>query len=194
MLTLLNLQVFDTIFETRAEHKLSSMSKSLYINCLFGYFKGKEVNEKNSIAFEIFINDIKNYSKWQKNFQELHKAKLIKIENDRINFINHWGQFIERAKLSTEKLFVKTDVNSFYEQLINNKSLMDLICMKHKISYQKAIELVELFIQEQNAVLNKYYNESECSKHFINWTNTYISKNKPTSEKVISKGKILGNN
>jgi hypothetical protein len=127
MLTLLNLQVFDTIFETRAEHKLSSMSKSLYINCLFGYFKGKEVNEKNSIAFEIFINDIKNYSKWQKNFQELHKAKLIKIENDRINFINHWGQFIERAKLSTEKLFVKTDVNSFYEQLINNKSLMDLI-------------------------------------------------------------------
>jgi hypothetical protein len=77
---------------------------------------------------------------------------------------------------------------------MDNKSLMDLICMKHKISIEKAYELVELFFQEQEAVLTKYYNESECSKHFMNWSNIYLSKNKPVSEKVKSNSKIIGNN
>lgn len=191
MLNLFTLQVFETIFETRSENKLSSMAKSLYINCLYGHFKSKEPTDKNSIAFDIFLSDLKNYSKWQKYFQELHKAKLINIQEDRINFINHWGQFIEREKL-TKPISVRKDAKYYRENLQNNKSLIDLISMKHSLNDQHIINFIDLFVKEQQAVLNKYNNESEISKHFMNWCNTQVKKSKPVSEKVKSKAKILG--
>jgi hypothetical protein len=193
MLNLFTLQVFETIFETRSENKLSSMAKSLYINCLYGYFKGKEATDKNSMAFDIFLSDLKNYSKWQKYFQELHKAKLINIQTDRINFINHWGQFIEREKL-TKPITSKKDANSYRENLQNNKTLIDLIAMKQSLNETQINNFIDLFVKEQEAVLNKYNNESEISKHFMNWCNTQVKKSRPVSEKVKSKAKILGQN
>ena len=75
-----------------------------------------------------------------------------------------------------------------------NQSLIDLIAMKNSINKEKIIELIDLFIKEQDAVLTKYNNENEVSKHFLNWCNTQISKSKPVSEKVKSKSKILGQN
>lgn len=193
MLNLFTLQVFETIFETRSENKLSSMAKSLYINCLYGYFKSKEATDKNSMAFDIFLSDLKNYSKWQKYFQELHKAKLIKIESDRINFINHWGQFIEREKFIQPNTLRK-NAKSFREALKKNQSLIDLIAMKQSLNEEQINKYIELFVKEQEAVLKKYDNETEISKHFMNWVNTQVKKSKPVSEKVKSKAKILGQN
>jgi hypothetical protein len=193
MLNLFTLQVFETIFETRSENKLSSMAKSLYINCLYGYFKGKEATDKNSMAFDIFLSDLKNYSKWQKYFQELHKAKLINIQTDRITFINHWGQFIEREKL-TKPISDRKDANYYRENLQKNKTLIDLIAMKQSLNENQINIFIDLFVKEQEAVLNKYNNESEISKHFMNWCNTQVKKSRPVSEKVKSKAKILGQN
>jgi hypothetical protein len=191
MLELFNLLVFQKIFEERAENKLSSNAKSLYINCFFGYFLNKELSEKNSQQFEIFILEIKNYEKWKHAFVQLHQAKLISITNDRIIFLNHWGQFIDRKKLDQSQTIV-IPLLDLKNSLIVNKNLYELSNRRFKIDSKKFEELIDTFTLELEATKTIHSNEQQLNKHFINWLNVYFQKNKPTSTKVNSSNKIIG--
>ena len=73
MLHLINLFVIDKIFNEAAESKLCPMSMMLYINCLTHNFKDKPASFSGAVAFEIFENEIKDYHKYEKYFQKLHK-------------------------------------------------------------------------------------------------------------------------
>lgn len=196
MYSLFNFEVIDRIFKERAEAKLSSKAKSLYINCLMGYFKGLEANEKNAMAFELFEEDIKNYEKWKTTFQELHKAKLITITSKMIVFNNCWGQFIDRQQLtnSTLAIYVETmkSAEDFRQNLLQNESMMSVMGMKNKIKIKQVLNLIDVFIMEQMAIGTKYANSSECIRHFINWSSKNIDKTTPVNEVVRSTGKILG--
>lgn len=191
MLELFNLLVFKRIFEERAENKLSSQTKSLYINCFFGHFSDKELSEKNSHQFEIFIQEIKNYEKWKTYFIELHHAKLISITNDRIIFFNHWGQFIDRKKLDHVVTIVRP-LSDIKYTLIVNENLYELSNRRFKIDTKKFEELIDTFTLELEATKTIHSNEQQLNKHFINWLNVYFQKNKPTSTKVNSSNKIIG--
>lgn len=191
MLELFNLLVFKRIFEERAENKLSSQTKSLYINCFFGHFSDKELSEKNSHQFEIFIQEIKNYEKWKTSFIELHHAKLISITNDRIIFFNHWGQFIDRKKLDHIDTIVRPLSDVKYT-LIVNENLYELSNRRFKIDTKKFEELIDTFTLELESTKTIHSNEQQLNKHFINWLNVYFQKNKATSTKVNSSNKIIG--
>ena len=196
MLEVITLHTINKIFNDVATNKLSAGSKVLYLNCLSHYFKDKKATVVNAVSFEIFKNDIPNYPKYQRAFEELHKAELIIIRDDLIGFVNAWGQHIDRTKL--EKVNVDTyvagfsfqGVDSFIVEMIGSASLNELCAMKHKISKRQVEQLLELFAKEQRAIEKKYSGYSDCAKHFINWIPNNVSK--APQENVKSKSKLLG--
>jgi regulator of RNase E activity RraB len=195
MLTVINLQVIDNIF-SESEVKLSSMAKMLYINILTHHFKDKKPTVVNAIAFDVFKNDIPNYSKYSMLFEELHKGGLINIGNDRISFFNSWGKHINRNLLDkvTPDVYVAgfqfQNPEQFKEDLKTNVGLHELCAMKNKISIKQVTDLIDLFIKEQVTFSKKYTDFSDCVRHFTFWLPNNISKT--TNEHVKSNKKLLG--
>lgn len=196
MLTVINLFTIDKIFNGVATTKLTTSAKMLYINCLTHHFREKKPTIVNAVAFEMFKNDIPKYEKFQKVFEELHKAELIIIRDDAIGFVNTWGQYIDRKQL--EKVNVDTyvagfsfeGVNAFIEEMRKNTGLHELCAMKHKISTRQVEALLDMFQKEQISIDKKYCGYSDCAKHFINWIPNNSSK--VPQENVKSKSKLLG--
>ena len=194
MLFVMNFEVIENIFSERSESKVSSLGKMLYVNCLVGYFKGKDANEKNAMGFDLFRSEIKNYKTWEKQFIELHHAKLISITEERIIFHNHWGMFIDRS------VFNKADVpeskkqfaQDYIKEIKDNNNLMDLIKMKHKWNLNKVEEAINLFLTEQNALMTKYSSEHDVFRHLIHWIAANAPKMNVGTESVKSNGKIIG--
>ena len=172
MLDLITLNVVEKIFDF--EKDLSSMSKSLYTNCLIKHFKGKAATIENAISFDIKINDIPQYNKWQKHFLELSGVGVVNITESSIFFENKWGQLIDRSKLGGIHVGISS-MNSainFEEDLKNNTSMIEVICMKNKLSRQQVISLIRIFVLEQDATQTLHRDFGECSKHFIYWVIT----------------------
>ena len=193
MYQLLTFEVIYRIFTEYATINVSSMSRLLYLNCLMHHFNGKDATDENSMAFEMFEEDIKNYAKWKKNFQELHKAKVITITDKMIHFNNTWGQFIDRTQLvkKSSLLPLKT-AEELREDLFQNKSAIDVLGMKHNVTPNKISSMMDIFIKEQQAVGTRYNDSGEVSKHFIYWFSSNINKIELKNETVKSKGKIIG--
>ena len=196
MTMLVNLYVLDRIFNESAENKLSPLSKMLYINCITHHFKDKPATVSGAIEFEIFEEDIPNYDKFKKNFQELHKARLITIGSKSIVFNNVWGQYIDRTKLekvSPQKYvagFKFQSINEFKDDLIKSSQLIELCQLKYKLTKLQSQKLIELFIVEQTAFDKKYTNLSDCIKHCSYWIG--FNSERIPRENVKSQGKILG--
>lgn len=100
MLKVINLFIITKIFDG-AESSVSSISKMIYINCLIHYFKNKPCNRENSKGFVIFDCEF-NFNKFKSNFQELHMAGLITIENSGLTFHNLWGKDIDWSNINQE--------------------------------------------------------------------------------------------
>ena len=160
MLDAITLATLEKIFKERAEQQISSMSKMLYTNCLIGRFRELPLNEKNAQGFEMFLVEIKNYSQWEKRFIELHRAKLITITDTMILFHNHWGTFIDKnifnEKNNTEYTEQKKFAEEFYDEMLQSKSITDLVSMRNKWSKNQLIKALDLFMIEQMATENKY--------------------------------------
>jgi len=193
MYRLLTFEVINRIFTDFAKINVSSMSRLLYLNCLMHHFNGKDATDENAMAFEMFEEDIYNYSKWKKNFQELHKAGVITITEKMILFNNTWGQFIDRTQLvrKSSLLPMKT-AEELREDLIQNKSAIDVLGMKHNVTPNRISNMMDIFIKEQQAVGTKYNDSGEVSKHFIYWFSSNLNKIEVKNETVKSKGKIIG--
>jgi hypothetical protein len=196
MLNVITLSTIDNIFTLVATNKLTTNAKMLYINCLTYHFKNKKPTIINAVAFDIFKTDIPNYDRYQKSFEELHKAELVIIRENAISFTNSWGKFIDRSQL--EKVMADTyvagfqfqGVNAFIEEMRKSASLYELCQMKHKISLRQVELLLELFYKEQLSISKTYNGYSDCAKHFINWIPNNVSK--VPQENVKSKSKLLG--
>lgn len=195
MLKIINLYVIDKIFEN-LEVKVGATSRMLYINCLTHYFRDKSAIVSNATAFELFEEDFKDYTKFKKNMQELHKAGLVTIGIKSIVFNNHWGQHIDRSQL--EKVGVNEYVAGFTfkkaseykDELLKSDQLIELAQMQYKLTKADLIQLIELFIKQQSTFEKTYSNFSDCIKHFSFWLPKNISNT--GKEKVKSTGKILG--
>jgi hypothetical protein len=177
MLKLINLFVIKSIFD---KHKVSPLSQMIYINCLTHHFKDLDATEENSMAFELFESDFE-YEKYKLNFQELHKAKLIVLDNRIIRFNNTWGTFIDRTMLTKKE--AKKDIY----KCLDGQEFLELVCMKNKVNMDAVKVLIGKFIKEQIALGKNHYNESDCRKHFLYWVRFNVSE----GQIVKSKGKIL---
>jgi hypothetical protein len=194
--SLFTFEIIDNIFKHKAEIEIKSMSKMLYINILMAQFKDKEANEKNAMAFEIFYDDIKNYKRWENNFKELHKARLLTIGDKFITVHNSWGTYIDRSQITDLKnaqyATSLIDAEHFKQNLVNNQTMFEVTGMKHRLSKENMLKMIDQFIAEQMVVKTKYLNESECTRHFIHWisknsTNPMQSVIKSKSSKIIGK-------
>lgn len=197
MLDLITLNTLEMIYSERAEHRISSTAKTLYQNCLTHHFKNKPANEKNARSFHIFKGDVKNYQKFEPTFQELENAKLITIHAQTIDFHNNWGQLIDRKLLFQSEKSQMTEsslktADYFFEQLLNNQSLIDVTGMKHRIKPDIVTQIMSTFVTEQKAIGTKYAKVEECNKHFIYWVTYNIPNHELKNEVVKSTGKILG--
>ena len=195
MLHIITLHTIDKIFE-EAEKQISAASKMIYINCLMHHFREKSATVVNAVAFEIFKNDLKNYDKFVKNFEELHKAGLVIVSHERITFQNMWGQHIDRTKLDKVNpmhfvgSFEFSLASTYKDEMLNSQSLIELLQMKHRLSKQHFIKLLELFVKEQDTFESKYKSYGECTKHFTFWLNNNIDK--LPKDTVKSSAKLLG--
>jgi hypothetical protein len=196
MLTVINLYTIDKIFNEESTIKLKPLTKMLYINCLMHHFKDKKPTVSSAVAFEIFINEIKEYDKFEKLFQELHKAGLITIGLKSIVFNNVWGKHIDRSKLDkvnpTEYVagFSFKPALDFKKELLENESLVDLCGMRYKINKGQVMSLIELFIKEQGTFEKTYSNFSDCIRHFTMWAGKNLDR--APKEIVKSNNKLLG--
>ena len=196
MLTIINLYAINKIFTEDAQADLSPLAKMLYINCLTHHFKDKQPSVANAVAFDIFINDIKGYDKFQHYFEELHKAGLVAITFDRVSFANAWGRHIDRSKLNNVNPntyvagFTFSSPEEFKNELIGNRGLLELSGMKYKINERQVEFLITLFVKEQTTLEKKYINLADCTKHFIYWIPANIDK--APKENVKSTNKLLG--
>lgn len=196
MLTVINLFVIDKIFTEVATNRLTPSAKSLYLNCLTHHFRDKKPTVVNAVGFEFFKNDIPNYAKHQRVFEELHKAELVSIREDAVAFLNVWGNYIDRRLL--EKVAPDTYVAgfsfqgtlAFIEEMRGNTGLHELCCMKHRLARQQVLQLLELFHKEQSSIDKRYTGYSDCAKHFINWIPNNVDK--VPKEVVKSNSKLLG--
>jgi len=187
--SLITLETIDKIFNEKAEIKVSSMSKMLYINILLWHFKDKGISQEDLMGFDLFYSDIKNYTRWEQNLKELHEAKLVLLTDHYITFINVWGTYIDRTLL-IKPIENKKGILDYKQEIVSNQSLLELTSMRFKwskITFHKAIDL---FFLEQEALSTQYDQSSDCTKHFINWCNINSSKINQTNNG--SQNKILG--
>ena len=196
MLTVLNLYTIDKIFKEESAIELKPLTKMLYINCLIYHFKDKKPTVSCSVAFEIFISEVKDYDKYEKLFIELHKSGLITIGLKTIVFNNVWGRHIDRSRLDKVNPveyvagFSFHPVNHFKKELEQNRGLFDLCGMKYKINESQVKKLIDLFVVEQTTFEKTYSNFSDCIKHFTMWAGKNLDK--APKEIVKSNNKILG--
>jgi hypothetical protein len=186
---LITLQTIKNLLDL-SKTDLSSKDKMLYINCLYGYFVDKTATIENLESFDIYINDLKNYLSWSKNFENLHNAELIEVTKTKITFFNHWSNFINLDVVITEE--EKFD-DGIEQKLLENRSMIDVVGMKNRLSIDQIKQLIKIFVKEQKATDSKHKDEGEYAKHFIYWVRTNldnVSQEKQSSVK--SAGKLLG--
>lgn len=196
MLTVINLYTIDKIFNEDAEIKLSTMAKMLYLNCITYHFKNKKATVSNAVAFDMFKNDIPNYMKYERVFEELHKSGLVVVGINAVSFINCWGKHIDRSlldKVSPQEYvagFQFQTPEQFKDELLKNQTLYELVSMKYKVSSRQLESLIGLFVTEQTTFDKKYHNFADCIKHFTYWIPHNLDKT--TKENIKSSGKLLG--
>ena len=105
MLTVINLYTIDKIFE-EAESKITPLAKMLYINCIIHHFRDKKPTVASAVAFDLFMNDIPDYKRYEKLFEELHKGGLVIIGDTRVSFPNLWGKHIDRSMLELSLIHI----------------------------------------------------------------------------------------
>ena len=190
MLSLISLETIEKIFHEKPSLALRSKHKSLYINCLSKHFKGLEATVENASAFVFKKSDIPSFEKYELQFQVLDVAKIVKISNDSIEFINLWGEHIDRSLLkegSNNPIY-----DSMEHELKQNQSLISLIGMKQRLNPQQVHDYIEIFVKEQEAMNTKYRDISECTKHFIYWMPSNIKKDDVKISVVKSNSKLIG--
>jgi hypothetical protein len=123
-------------------------------------------------------------------------ANALPFECGRIAHELRTDKSIVESIIKDFDLFEIKDVQSddFTVKLKENKGLVEVIAMKHKISKDQLFEAIDIFCKEQEAIKNKYKSDSDLTKHFIHWANIYIKKTDFKQETVKSKSKILGMN
>lgn len=187
--SLITFQTLKDIFD-KATIDLSSKDKMLYINCLFGHFKDKEATVDNLNSFVINISDMKNYATWKNNFEHLHNAELIEVTSHKITFFNVWSNFIS--------LDINTIDDDFYDdeiekKLLENRSMIDVVGMKNKLTIDQIKYLIKIFVIEQKATDAKHRDEGEYAKHFIYWVKTNLDNVQDQKQSSVkSNSKLLG--
>jgi hypothetical protein len=193
---IINLFTIDKILNEVAVCELRPMVKMLYINCLMHHFRDLKATVSNAVAFTLTRDKIPNYMKYKPYFEELQMAELVSIHPEGVIFHNSWGMLIERdelEKVSPEEYVAGFKLNSmeqFKDALMQNDNLIELACMKYKVTKERVISLRKLFIQEQIAYDSTYQNFADCMKHFTYWVGKNVEKIGVGTSK--STGKILG--
>lgn len=196
MLRVISLHTIKQIFETESLTQLSPMAKMSYISCLMYYFEDMPLDLESANAFDIIKAQIKSYNTTQKYFNEMQEAGLVKINPETITFFNHWRKHIDKdllKKPTPEQYLNQSEpklAKELYNDLIQNKSMFELIQMRTKLPEDKIIQYIQEFVKEGEVTKTVYYNPSRCAEHCFRW----ITKKAPVAPKLTNNpgGKILG--
>lgn len=196
MLRIISLHTLKQIFETEVRVSLSPMAQMTYINCLMYWFDGMPLDLESANAFDIVKAQMKSYPANEKYFKEMETAGIVQINSETITFFNYWRKHIDKDLLnkpSPEQYLQRSEekpAREYLSELLVNRSLFDLVGMRHKFPEDKIKELIKEFVQEQDVTKKKYFNPDRCAEHCIRW----INKKAPHVPKGTGagNGKILG--
>jgi hypothetical protein len=185
-----SIKVMSSIFKYEAFDKLGLKAKLVYQNILENHFSMKEESVANLVSFSIKSNSIPNFIKFKDTIIELEDARLVEYDtySEEIVFLQVWMKYINLSRLSNAHKEISP--SEFKEEIRSSREFIELIAMKHRITLNEVIQLVDLFFLEQGVIGKKYVSEHECRKHFLYWTPHNL--NKVIKEKVVSMAKILG--
>lgn len=175
MLDIITLKVIRNIFDLECIHKLSAMTKIVYINSLIWHFEDKEPNHANLKGFDISRIKIKNYQKFANYYEEMQKAGLVIITEKNITFIDHWSKHIDKKRLervNIEEYVAMSNlkpISDFEDELLNSQGLYEMAHIRNRLNKQSTESLLNVFIKEQKTVNKLYTNTGECIKHFLFW-------------------------
>lgn len=184
MLKVLNLFVIDKIFTEKCSVKISSLAKSLYVNCLIYYFKDKKPSVVNIGSFKLYKAEIPKYENFDTLFLELQLAKLIRIEELEVIFLNVWSEYIEKNCIKQLNptvyvgAFSRQNIAVFEKQFREAHKFHLLVQQKYSINEKKCNMLIDLFYQEQLALSKDYKDIEDCLKHFMYWTQHNLATSK----------------
>ena len=197
MLKLINLYIIYKVIsdaEASLGSRIPAASQMVYINALIHHFKDKEATEANANAFTMFESDFRDYSKFKKNFEDLHRAGLVTIGSNFITFNNVWGPLMDRTQLDKSPVMTQGvrsgPASVFLTELKESETLIELCTMRDRVSRVNLMRLMESFVKEQDAIKKTYNNYSDCASHFSRWMPANADKS--PKEKVKSTGHILG--
>jgi len=185
---ILSIKIMANIFK-ESNFKLSHSSMQLYQNILHYHFCDKEEKIISLLEFNLKHTQIPNYEKFEKRFLELQNANLIKINKSTILFKNVWQIHLNLARMLAPINYNKS-ATEYFEVMKDSQQLIEIVAMKLKVKKEEVVQLLNTFIDEQNAIVKLYPNETECRKHFIYWSQ--FNQSKITKNQVISNAKILG--
>ena len=186
---LITFQTLKDIFDM-STIDLSSKDKMLYINCLFGHFKDKPAIVENLDSFILNISDMKNYAIWKNNFEHLHNAELIEVTSHKITFFNVWSNFVSLGVNTIDEDIYKDEME---KKLLENRSMIDVVGMKNRLTLDQIKHLIKIFVVEQKATDAKHKDEGECAKHFIYWVKTNLDNVESQKQSFVkSNNKLLG--
>jgi len=100
MLDIITLKVIDNILKT-SKLKLSASEGMIYVNCLIHHFRDINAKKEESGTFEILKADFGLFWKFKKQFDNISKAGLVILYEDKIEFTDVWNEFIHEDKYKT---------------------------------------------------------------------------------------------
>ena len=187
MLAVFDLYVLEKIFFNAG--KISIRSRQIYINCIVFWFRDKPLKIQYNISFDI-PKSIFDYEKHINELNQLHKVGLVVLNENTITFPAVWYKLINQNHFNSDRQALINEINIFKPVVETNESMIEICCMKNRLSKKQVKFLLDLFFKEQAAAKTIYSSEQEVIKHFINWIK-YNKEQSPTKS-ASSSSKILG--
>ena len=79
------------------------------------------------------------------------------------------------------------------KKLLENRSMIDVVGMKNRLTLDQIKHLIKIFVVEQKATDAKHRDEGECAKHFIYWVKTNLDNVESQKQSFVkSNNKLLG--
>ena len=190
MLHVIDLAVLDAIFSL-GDHKLSAKARALYVNCLTFHFRSLPNIESASVSWTIGY-DLVNHDKFKRQFDELAANKLITYHEKVIRFENVWSKFVDKSRYEIKSSLTNLTLEQIESQILANRTTIETICMRHRITEKVLSDELRLFVLEKKAEQINYEDVTKAIRHFIFWLGKRISQHPNAKKKIVSNSQILG--
>jgi hypothetical protein len=182
MLNIITLDVIRKIFEDVLDNKktkVSSEAIGAYVSSLIYHFQGKPASIENMGSFYIPATAFKIRLPIKR---ELIECELIEYRGYDVFFPSVWAKYVVADQFGSnisKKPEPATGVimNEIEKELKENQSLFEVCSMKHRITLDRFLSSIEIFVAEQVAFDKKYPSKADAKKHYVFWLAHYLARN-----------------